>query len=72
MVAGTGVKTALGVVLPRNVKVISNACMGAHRWMDDIFIERLWPSLKYECAYLHAFEITLICPKMTKRFDIAA
>lgn len=26
------------------------------RWMDNIFIERLWRSLKYECVYLHAFE----------------
>jgi len=26
------------------------------RWMDDVFIERLWRSLKYECVYLHAFE----------------
>jgi len=26
------------------------------RWMDNVFIERLWRSLKYECVYLHAFE----------------
>ena len=26
------------------------------RWMDNVFIERLWRSLKYECIYLHAFE----------------
>lgn len=26
------------------------------RWMDNIMIERLWRSLKYECIYLHAFE----------------
>ena len=25
--------------------------------MDNVFIERLWRSLKYECVYLHAFEI---------------
>jgi hypothetical protein len=24
--------------------------------MDNVFIERLWRSLKYECAYLHPFE----------------
>jgi putative transposase len=29
---------------------------GRGRWMDNIFIERLWRSLKYECVYLHAFE----------------
>lgn len=29
---------------------------GEGRWMDDVFIERLWRSLKHECVYLHAFE----------------
>ena len=29
---------------------------GRGRWMDTVFIERLWRSLKYECVYLHAFE----------------
>ena len=29
---------------------------GKGRWMDDIMIERQWRSLKYECAYLQAFE----------------
>lgn len=29
---------------------------GRGRWMDKVFIERLWRSVKYECAYLHAFE----------------
>lgn len=26
---------------------------GKGRWMDNVFIERLWRSLKYECVYLH-------------------
>jgi putative transposase len=29
---------------------------GRGRWMDNVFIERLWRSLKYECIYIHAFE----------------
>jgi putative transposase len=29
---------------------------GRGRWMDNVFIERLWRSLKYECIYLQAFE----------------
>ena len=29
---------------------------GRGRWMDNVLIERLWRSLKYECVYLHAFE----------------
>ena len=28
---------------------------GKGRWMDNVFIERLWRSLKYECVYLNAF-----------------
>ena len=29
---------------------------GRGRCLDNVFIERLWRSLKYECIYLHAFE----------------
>jgi len=29
---------------------------GKGQWTDNVFIERLWRSLKYECVYLHAFE----------------
>jgi putative transposase len=29
---------------------------GRGRWMDNVFVERLWRSLKYECVYLNAFE----------------
>jgi putative transposase len=28
---------------------------GRGRFLDNIFIERLWRSIKYECIYLHAF-----------------
>ena len=28
---------------------------GRGRFLDNIFIERLWRSMKYECVYLHAF-----------------
>lgn len=24
--------------------------------MDNVFIERLWRTVKYECVYLHEFE----------------
>lgn len=26
------------------------------QWIDNVFIERLWRSLKYECVYLNAFD----------------
>ena len=29
---------------------------GKGRWRDNIYVERFWRSLKYECVYLHAFE----------------
>lgn len=29
---------------------------GKGRYLDNIFVERLWRSLKYECVYLHAWE----------------
>jgi putative transposase len=29
---------------------------GRGRWIDHVFIERLWRSMKYECVYLNAFE----------------
>jgi putative transposase len=29
---------------------------GRGRWMDNVFIERLWRSPKYECVYFNAFE----------------
>ncbi len=29
---------------------------GKGRYLDNIFIERLWRTLKYECVHLHAWE----------------
>lgn len=41
------------VLLEAGVKISMD---GKGRWMDIVFIERLWRSLKHECVYLHAFE----------------
>ena len=41
------------VLLDAKVKISMD---GKGRWMDNIFIERLWRSLKYEEVYLHAYE----------------
>ena len=46
---------------PRFTDVLKDAQVlismdGRGRWIDNVFIERLWRSLKYECIYLHAFE----------------
>jgi putative transposase len=29
---------------------------GKGRWVDNVFVERLWRSLKYEDVYLKAYE----------------
>ena len=29
---------------------------GKGRWLDNVFVERLWRSLKYEEVYLYAYE----------------
>jgi len=42
-----------GVLRDAGVKISMD---GKGRWMDNVFIERLWRSLKYECVYLNAFE----------------
>ena len=46
---------------PQFTKILTDAGIrvsmdGRGRWMDNVFIERLWRSLKYECVYLNAFE----------------
>jgi putative transposase len=46
---------------PRFTSVLQQAGVrvsmdGRGRWMDNVLIERLWRSLKYECVYLYAFE----------------
>ena len=42
-----------GVLKAAGVKISMD---GRGRWMDNVFIERLWRSLKYECIYLNDFE----------------
>ena len=29
---------------------------GKGRWRDNVFVERVWKSIKYEEVYLHAYE----------------
>ena len=36
---------------------IKTSMDGKARYLDNIFIERLWRSLKYESVYLHAWEV---------------
>lgn len=42
-----------GILKENGIKISMD---GKGRWMDNVFIERLWRSLKYECVYLKAFD----------------
>ncbi len=42
-----------GVLKKAQVKISMD---GIGRWVDNVFIERLWRSLKYEEVYLKAYE----------------
>jgi putative transposase len=43
---------------------------GKGRWIDNVFIERLWRSVKYENIYLHAYENgTQLRRGLTEYFD---
>lgn len=42
-----------GRLKARGIKISMD---GKGRYLDNIFIERLWRSLKYECVYLHGWE----------------
>lgn len=41
------------VLLAKGVRVSMD---GKGRWVDNVFVERLWRSVKYEDLYLHAYE----------------
>jgi len=40
-------------LLAKHVRVSMD---GKGRWIDNVFVERLWRSVKYEDIYLHAYE----------------
>jgi len=42
-----------GVLKANGIKISMD---GKGRWMDNVFIERLWRSLKYEEVYLKAYD----------------
>jgi putative transposase len=55
-------------VLKRNNIQISMD--GKGRWIDNVFVERLWRSVKYEQVYLHAYEnVSEAKQKLADYFD---
>lgn len=41
---------------PLQAKGVRASMDGKGRWVDNVFVERLWRSVKYEDIYLHAYE----------------
>lgn len=41
---------------------------GKGRWVDNVFVERLWRSLNYEHAYLRAYEISIDAQRGIERY----
>jgi putative transposase len=48
--------TAEDFTAPLLAKSVRVSMDGKGRWVDNVFIERLWRSVKYEEIYLHAYE----------------
>lgn len=48
--------TSLDFTQTLNDAAVRISTDGKGRWTDNIMIERLWRTLKYECVYLNAFE----------------
>ena len=42
-----------GILKANNIAISMD---GKGRWMDNVFIERLWRSVKYEHVYLHSYD----------------
>ena len=41
---------------------------GKGRWIDNVFVERLWRSVKYEDVYLRAYETPAELRAVLKRY----
>ena len=56
-----------GILATNNIRISMD---GRGRWMDNVFIERLWKSVKYEEVYLKAYgSIVEAKQELTKYFD---
>ena len=52
-------------VLNNNMKISMDGC---GRWADNIWVERLWRSVKYECIYLNDFAQIIECTKALTQY----
>ena len=49
---------------------IQSSMDGRGCWRDNVFVERLWRSVKYEEVYLHAYESLAAVRRGLQRFSI--
>jgi putative transposase len=62
--------TAEDFTTPLLTKGIRVSMDGKGRWIDNVFVERLWRSVKYEEIYLHAHEtVRNVKTALTRYFD---
>jgi len=53
------------VLKPHDIRISMD---GKGRWVDNVFIERLWRSVKYEEVYLHAYDSLTEARKGLKKY----
>lgn len=57
-----------GILKDKNIRISMDGC---GRALDNVFIERLWRSVKYECLYLQSFEtVPEVCTALTDYFHL--
>ena len=62
--------TAEDFTAPLLAKAVRVSMDGKGRWVDNVFVERLWRSVKYEEIYLHAHEsVREVRTALTRYFD---
>ena len=47
---------------------IQQSMDGKGRWVDNVFVERLWSSVKYEEVYLHAYDSVTLARQGLERY----
>ena len=47
---------------------ISISMDGKGRWVDNVFVERLWRSVKYECVYLHDWDSVVVAREALRAY----
>jgi putative transposase len=55
----------VGVIQSHGIQVSMD---GKGRWVDNVFVERLWKSVKYEEVYLHAYDSVSLAREGLQRY----